>query len=144
MPLSRTIPAMPVQDIVDATRFYSERLGYGVRHAARDFAIVTRDDAVIHLWSADDDSWRDRTLCDGHPVQSGAESFIAGTASCRVEVDTVLEVDDLYAQMKSAEVLHPGDEGSPIDTAWGTREFALLDLEGNLLTYFTRRPTSGD
>ncbi len=66
------------------------------------------------------------------PVCSGAESFIAGTASCRIEVD---HVDELYAEMAAAAVLHPRDRGSVVDTAWGTREFATLDLEGNLLAF---------
>jgi len=33
----------------------------------------------------------------------GAESFIAGTASCRIAVD---HVDELYAEMAAATVLH--------------------------------------
>ena len=41
--------------------------------------------------------------------------------------------------MKSADLLHPIDRGSAVDTDWGTREFAALDLEGNLLTFFQRR-----
>jgi len=49
-------------------------------------------------------------------------------ASCRIEVD---HVDELYAEMAAAAVLHPRDLGSAVDTAWGTREFAALDLEGN-------------
>jgi len=39
----------------------------------------------------------------------------------------------------AAAVLHPGDLGSAVDTAWGTREFAALDLEGNLLTFHQRQ-----
>lgn len=41
--------------------------------------------------------------------------------------------------MSAAEVLHPGDKGNAEDTAWGTQEFAVLDLEGNLLTFFAQR-----
>lgn len=58
------------------------------------------------------------TACRGNlvqePVCSGAESFIAGTASCRVEAD---HVDALYAERK-AYVLHPADPGSAVDTDW--------------------------
>ncbi len=63
---------------------------------------------------------------------SGAESFLAGTASCRIEVD---DVDALYTEMAAAGVPHPTDPGSAQDTDWGSREFAALDLEGNLLTF---------
>lgn len=132
MTLVRSIPAMPVQHVATAARFYVERLGFTIRHQDdAGFAIVVRDDVELHLWQADDERWKGRTT--GHPVQSGAESFIAGTASCRIEAT---EVDALYAELAAAAVLHPTDAGSAVDTEWGTREFAALDLEGNLLTFF--------
>jgi hypothetical protein len=40
------------------------------------------------------------------PVCSGAESFIAGPASCRIAVD---DVDGLYVELTAAAVLHPDD-----------------------------------
>jgi len=135
MTLSRTVPALPVQDIEAAAAFYRERLGFSVAHADTGFAKLQRDGAELHLWAASDQEWRQRANLVEDPVCSGAESFIAGTASCRIEAD---QVDALYAEMKRAEVLHPGDPGSAADTEWGTREFAALDLEGNLLTFFQR------
>ena len=84
----------------------------------------------MHLWAASDRSWAERDELAQSPVCSGAESFLAGTASCRIEVD---DVDALYAEMATAKVLHPTDPGSAQDTEWGTewgtREFAALDLE---------------
>ena len=80
----------------------------------------------MHLWAANDRSWAERDELAQSPVCSGAESFLAGTASCCIEVD---DVDALYAEMATAEVLHPTDPGSAQDTEWGTREFAALDLE---------------
>jgi hypothetical protein len=85
-----------------------------------------------HLWAASDATWKHRDLV-AEPIRSGAETFLTGTASCRIEVD---DVDALYLEMRGAEVLHPGDRGGAQDTGWGTREFAALDLEGNLLTFF--------
>ena len=67
------------------------------------------------------------------PVRSGAESFIAGTASCRI---MVTGVDELYAEMAAAEVLHPVSKGGVDNTDFGTREFATLDLDGNLVTFY--------
>lgn len=134
MVLTLSIPAMPVQDITAAVAFYRDRLGFAAVHTDSDFAIVRRDAVEIHLWGASDDSWKTRAA-GGQPVRTGAESFIAGTASCRVQAD---EVDTLYSELAAANVLHPTDAGSPVDTEWGTREFASLDLEGNLLTFFTR------
>jgi hypothetical protein len=45
-------------------------------------------------------------------------------------------VDELYGQMKEAEVLHPVSKESVDDTDFGTREFATLDQDGNLVTFF--------
>jgi uncharacterized protein (DUF4415 family) len=47
-------------------------------------------------------------------------------------------VDELCAELSSAAVRHPTDGGAPVDTEWGTREFATLDLDGDLLTFFRR------
>lgn len=65
---------------------------------------------------------------------SGAESFIAGTASCRIGVEGV---DDLYRTFEPRGVMHPN--GHIADTEWNTREFGVLDLEGNLITFFGRK-----
>jgi hypothetical protein len=67
------------------------------------------------------------------PICSGAESFISGTASCRIEV---ADVDALFAELQAADVLHPVSKSGVDATDFGTREFATLDLEGNLVTFF--------
>ncbi len=133
MRLSTTIPALPVQDIPTAIAFYRERLSFGIPYSDAGFARLVRDGAEIHLWAAGDQSWRQRADLAEAPISSGAESYLAGTASCRIEVDAV---DELYLEMKAKGVLHPADRGSAAGTEWGTREFSALDLEGNLLTFF--------
>jgi catechol 2,3-dioxygenase-like lactoylglutathione lyase family enzyme len=130
--LSQTIPALPVRDAAAAVDFYRDRLGFEVLHRDGGFAVMARDEAVLHLWEAGDESWRERNSIE-RPVQSGAESFIAGTASCRVVVDGV---DELYAELRRADVLHPVSKEGVDDTDFGTREFATLDLDGNLVTFF--------
>lgn len=130
--LGRTIPALPVQDAAAAVSFYRDRLGFEALHEDDGFAVVRRDEAVLHLWQASDEGWRERADPRG-PVRSGAESFLAGTASCRVEVDGV---DELYAELSARDVLHPVSHGGVADTDFGTREFATVDLDGNLVTFF--------
>ena len=129
--LSQTIPALPVHDAAAAVAFYRDRLGFEPMHHERRFAVLRRDEAVVHLWEASDESWRARGLAE-RPVQSGAESFIAGTASCRILVEGV---DDLYDELERSAVLHPSQAGVS-DTDFGTREFATLDCDGNLVTFF--------
>jgi len=133
--LSQTIPALPVRDAAKAVEFYRDRLGFDVLHHDDGFAVVSRDDAVLHLWEASDESWRERSA-GAAPVQSGAESFIAGTASCRIVAD---DVDALYEELRARDVLHPVSRDGIDDTDFGTREFATLDRDGNLLTFFRWR-----
>jgi len=131
--LSQTIPAMPVRDAGAAVEFYRDRLGFEVLHQDEGFAVLGRDDARVHLWHAGDESWRERVALREAPVSSGAESFIAGTASCRIMVDGV---DDLYAELSAKDVLHPVSREGVSETDFGSREFATLDQDGNLISFF--------
>lgn len=131
--LQRTIPALPVRDVPKAVAHYRERLGFESPHEDDGFAVLARDDAVIHIWAAGDDTWPFRDDFAVRPVCSGAESFLAGTASCRIEV---AGVDALFAELRGTGVLHPVSMDGVSTTEFGTREFSALDLDGNLLTFF--------
>jgi catechol 2,3-dioxygenase-like lactoylglutathione lyase family enzyme len=131
--LDQTIPAMPVRDMPTAVAFYRERLGFEVLHHDGGFAVLGRGEAVVHLWEASDESWRERLDAREKPVCSGAESFIAGIASFR---GRVVGVDELYDELSKAAVLHPVSKDGVDDTDFGTREFATLDTDGNLITFF--------
>ena len=130
--LSQTIPALPARDVAAAVEFYRDRLGFEVLHHDGGFAVLGRDEAVLHLWEAGDEGWRERESLE-RPVRSGAESFIAGTASCRIRVDGV---DQLYDELRAREVLHPTSRNGVTDTEYGARDFATLDLDGNLVVFF--------
>jgi catechol 2,3-dioxygenase-like lactoylglutathione lyase family enzyme len=131
--LRRTIPALPVADVAAAVAHYRDRLGFTAEHVDDGFAVLQRDAARIHLWEAGDGSWAERADLRERPVRSGAESFLAGTASCRIEVD---DVDALYTEVARAGVLHPVSRDGVTDTDFGTREFATLDADGNLVEFF--------
>jgi uncharacterized glyoxalase superfamily protein PhnB len=133
--LGRTIPALPVRDIGAAVDHYRDRFGFEAPLSVHDFAIVVRDGAVLHLWSAGDEEWRSRGDLKTEPVCSGAESFLAGTASCRIEVE---DVDGLFGELHARGVLHEVSRDGVEETDYGTREFSALDLDGNLLTFFQK------
>jgi catechol 2,3-dioxygenase-like lactoylglutathione lyase family enzyme len=130
--LAETIPALPVRDAAAAVGFYRDRLGFDVLYHDGGFAVLGRDDAVVHIWEASDETWRNRETLE-RPVRSGAESFIAGTASCRIVVEGV---DELYDELRRSDVLHPVSKDGVENTDFGTREFATLDLDCNLITFF--------
>lgn len=130
--LGQTIPALPVRDAAASVDFYRDRYGFEVLHQDGGFAVLKRDDAVLHLWEAGDETWRTGFDLD-RPVRSGAESFIAGTASCRILVDGV---DELYDELKAKDVLHKVSRDNLSDTDFGTREFATVDRDNNLVSFF--------
>jgi catechol 2,3-dioxygenase-like lactoylglutathione lyase family enzyme len=131
--MSRTIPALPVRDVAAAVAHYRERFGFSSPHEEPGFAVLIRDDAVLHLWGASDEAWRARESLAEEPISSGAESFLAGTASCRIEV---ADVDGLFGELQPRGVLHAVSREGVRETDFGTSEFATLDLDGNLLTFF--------
>ena len=125
-------PAMPASDVERSLAFYENVLGFERVVRDGDFALLRRDDATVTLWGATGESWRLRADWTA-PVCSGAESFIAGTASFRVEVEGI---DGLYEQCR--EHVHPN---APLhDTDWRTREFGLLDPDGNLIGVWEPQP----
>jgi catechol 2,3-dioxygenase-like lactoylglutathione lyase family enzyme len=134
MSMLTSIPALPVQNIGAAVEFYQNKLGFFVRHKEERFAIAVRDAVELHLWAACDTAWRLlfwRRL-SRHPVKSGAESFLAGTASCRILVDAV---DELFEEYKTKGVLY--SPGTIVELQpWGSREFPVLDHERNLITFY--------
>jgi len=63
-----------------------------------------------------------------------AESFLAGTASCRVAVEGV---DEQHRALRPLGILHPN--APPRDQWYGTREFAVLDPDRNPVACFECR-----
>ena len=127
--LSLAIPALPVRAIASGTEFYREKLGFAVVHQEGGFAIVKRDCVEIHLWEASDESWRSRA--GAPPVTSGAESFLSGTASCRI---AMTGIEELYSELLPLGIVH---RNAPLKTQpWGCRDFAVTDVDGNLVTFF--------
>ena len=49
---------------------------------------------------------------------------------------TIPAMDDLYNELKAQGVLHQVSRDDVDDTDFGTREFATLDPDGNLVTFF--------
>lgn len=131
--LIKTTPAFPVREIDKAVQFYKDKFGFNCRHKENTFAILVRDNIELHLWASCNYSWKWKSIfLFLKPISSGAESFLAGTHSCRIEVKGV---EELYKELKEKEVLH--NEKTEIEsTYYGTREFAALDLYGNLLSFY--------
>ena len=104
-------PVLPAQDVKATVRFYEEKLGFRARHQDDEYGIVSRDNVEIHFWRCDD-------------------RHIAESSSCRL---TVEGVDELFERAKEAQIVHP--DGDLELKPWGTREFPILDPNGNLVWF---------
>jgi hypothetical protein len=92
--------------------------------------VLVRDGVRLSLWQANDEDWRER-LDPERPVCSGAESFIAGTASFVVDV---VGIDELFERCRGEGILHPSSTAvEAMD--FGARAFSALDPDGNLITF---------
>jgi catechol 2,3-dioxygenase-like lactoylglutathione lyase family enzyme len=102
-------------DIERSVNFYCSRLGFARVYAEPGvWGIVTRDSIQIHLWPCSDKN-------------------IAENTSCRVYVT---DIDALFGEFQPLGVVHPN---APLEhKAWGSREFGVLDPDGNLITFVER------
>jgi catechol 2,3-dioxygenase-like lactoylglutathione lyase family enzyme len=129
MEMLQAYPSLPVREIARSVEFFRDKVGLPPRHQEDGFAILSRDTVEVHLWRANDESWRMRK--HDKPIVSGAESFIAGTASCRIRVEGV---EELYDALLPLGIVH---DNAPLTVQpWGDRDFAILDPDGNLVTFF--------
>lgn len=134
MNMLRAVPALPVSRIQESIQFYCEKLGLDLGYHEGGFAVLRYNGMrLLHLWEAGDESWRSRDRSD-EPIVSGAESFIAGTASCRIEVEGI---DELYERLQPLGIVHPNAPLS--DRWWGERDFGILDPNRNLIEFFENR-----
>lgn len=110
--LVRGIPVLASLDIDHAVRFYKEKLGFDrVGWKDENYAVIGRDEVVLHFWKCDDKIFPENT-------------------SCYIDVEAI---DGLYAEMQASGVVHPN--GPIKDQPWGMREFAVLDIDGNMIKF---------
>lgn len=107
------VPIIPAREIRDAVAWYREHLGFSVVHVEREYGIVERDAVEVHFWGP-----------SGIAPESSNTMF-------RIGVDGI---DELYEACRDGGIVHPN---GPLERKpWGTREFAVRDGDGNLLTFF--------
>lgn len=99
----RTIPSLTVTNIKKAVEFYETKMGFYAKHKEETFAAIVRGVIEIHLWACCDRGWKFRSLALFlRPICSGTESFLAGTANCRIEVEGI---DELYEEYRAPGIL---------------------------------------
>lgn len=108
--LKTAIPKVASLNIERSVTFF-EALGFQRVAVYPTVAIVARDAVDIHFWLTNDPAV---------PLASG----------CRVNVDSI---DALYREYLPLDIVHPDD---PLgDKPWGLREFSILEVDGNVVTF---------
>ena len=106
-------PALPVTDVERAFAFYA-RLGFRKHYQNRDVhLLIELDGVILHL----------------------ATQIVHGVGGCQVLVEGV---DALHRTCLEADarILHELQ-----DEPWGTRDFTVLDPDGNAVTFAEVLPT---
>ena len=113
-------PVLPVQNVVAALFFYTQKLGFEIAFAddAQNptYAGIRRDHIEIHL------QWHD------------AKEWEAGFNTPMLRIVTQ-NVEALFEEYKSKDVFH--ESTAVRETAWQTKEFAFYDLYKNGLTFYS-------
>jgi catechol 2,3-dioxygenase-like lactoylglutathione lyase family enzyme len=112
---ARVQPILGTRDLAQAVRFYVDRLGFTLAFGDPSIRVnyvgLRRDNVELHLQFQFE-----------HEMQ---------TTRLRLVVD---DPDALYEEYQDQDVFHEGTRLA--DTPWGTREFALHDLDRNALTFY--------
>lgn len=110
-------PVLASLDIGRSVEFFVAKIGFTKAYADPGaYGIVTRGPVAIHFWACSD-------------------RRIAEATSCRIRVEGI---DELHARCLAEGIVHPN---APLQRKpWGTVEFAVLDPDGNLVTFHELRP----
>ncbi|WP_318342987.1 bleomycin resistance protein [Flagellimonas baculiformis] len=110
--LQRAVPVLFALNVRKAVAFYRDKFGFDKQGWVDDhYAVIGRDKIELHIAKCNDKIFPENTSCYIH----------------------VEGVDELYAELKEAGVIHPN--GPLGDKPWGLREFSALDGDGNLLRF---------
>jgi catechol 2,3-dioxygenase-like lactoylglutathione lyase family enzyme len=108
------IPILPSRSLNDTLTFF-RRLGFeGTIHSHGDYAILARGTVELHFF----------THTELRPAESSAMCYIR-----------VSDVESIYQAFALAQLPPKGIPRMDAiqDKAWGMREFAIVDPDGNLL-----------
>lgn len=107
--LEQALPELPFNDVAAGVRYYVNVLGFRINYQQDDLGVMERDQITILLIQ-----------------RTGAHK---GIGSFEVYV---ADADALYGELcaKGANV-----QGEPVSHQWGLRDFRVLDLEGNRITF---------
>lgn len=108
--LLKSSPVLASLNLSETVNFYTS-LSFENIYLDDNYAIMKRDDILIHFWKCKNKI---------HPENT----------SCYIYVS---EIDKLLTEVENIKAVHPN--GKIHNTAYGIREFAMLDIHGNLIRF---------
>ena len=107
--LMQMLPGLPLSDVAAGVEYYQRVLGFHVNYVQSDLGVMYRDDVTVLL------------------IQRKPEH--SGISFCEAYVR---DADALHAELvgRGADV-----QGEPVSHPWGLRDFHVLDLERNRITF---------
>lgn len=133
-------PCLGYRDAGRAIRWLSEAFGFEQRmvHPGEDrevaHAELTLGPGILMLGSASDDMPEVNT----DAFSSGGEPDFS-----RIPFALYLAIEDVDAHCERARAAGAEIVREPVDTDYGSREYSCRDIEGNVWSFGTYRPTAG-
>lgn len=107
------VPVLASLDIRRSVDFFAARLGFTINYVSQGtYGIVERGGVHLHFWAC-------------------ADRKIAEATGCRISVRNIAA---LYRHCVAEAIVHPNAALNL--TPWGNQEFAIVDPDGNLVTFF--------
>ena len=108
--LLKSSPILASLNLAETISFYTS-IGFEKTYLDLNYAIVKRDAIMLHFWKCNDKI---------HPEHT----------SCYIYVS---KIDQLHKEIEAVNAVHPN--GKLHNTDYGIREFAMLDVHGNLIRF---------
>lgn len=107
--VEKLIPEFPLSDVARGVDYYRNTLGFSVNYEQSDLAVMDRDDVRLLLVAK----------TERHKGIGSAYAYVHNADALHEEL-----------RKRGANV-----QGEPVSQPWGLREFRVLDLEGNQITF---------
>jgi catechol 2,3-dioxygenase-like lactoylglutathione lyase family enzyme len=107
------IPVLASLDIQRSVDFFASELGFTKIYVSQgEYGVIARGSVTLHFWACNDPA-------------------IAAATGCRINVHNI---ESLYAHCSGQGITHAN---SPLHATPWNKEFAIVDPDGNLVTFFT-------
>ena len=107
--VEKLMPEFPLFDVSAGVDYYCNRMGFSVNYAQSDLAVMDRDDVRLLLVAK----------TERHKGNGSAYAYVH-------------DADALHDELRNRGA---NVQGVPVSQPWGLREFRVLDIEGNQITF---------